>query len=113
MNLSYKDPQGNLLTAHIIAAGCFMASEGIYLLLITAQLGMFHNPCVSLLLTVTAAMALITGVVFVSNRPEAWRFEHVAFALFGFTHALLFLSGNLQPRRETMAEYKGSSVGIF
>jgi len=99
VNVVYEDSDGNMLTAHAIASGCFITSAGIYLLWIFIETvdeepTVSGQTCISGCCIATAFITTTATIVcFISHNGNTWMFEHATFALFSATHALLFSIG--------------------
>jgi len=100
LNSVYEDGNGKLMLEHLIAAGCFIAAAGLYLIWVFVE-AVYNEPltsdlmCVSGFCIIGALIATIATVVcFFADSVDTWVFEHTAFALFSATHALLFSIGS-------------------
>jgi hypothetical protein len=93
LNVYYLDANGTLLLTHIVAAGCYIAATGLYLVLVFLHetYSMLEMACILIgsLIAITIATTGAAVVCFFTKRTDTWLFEHAAFALFNITHALL------------------------
>ena len=99
LNIIYEDNDGKMLIAHAIAAGCFIATAGVYLIWMfietvdEEQTVSCHTYLTACCVTAACISTTATIVCFVGHSSNTWMFEHAAFALFSATHALLFSNG--------------------